>query len=378
MLAKSLRQLRIADVMIAAVSLCLLASLIAPSVAGSNNDARRAKCLNNIKQIGLALQNHESSRKYFPLASTGAITAKPGSAGKLGEGAGFSWLAQLLPHFNEVSLYNAMRENSNKMTESPFANPSDADGGRSIASASVDVFICPGFEGRRFVDVTTSDYTADGPAGHAPAIANYFALSATHMIRRDDGWFIDERPESVLQGNGAIPMVSAEALKNGWKRVRGATHAAIARDGSTYTFMFAEGREQAYAAWIDGQVAWTVAAWPRNAQPPTLQPLEGPNRSVLGWNDDAGDDVGVCIAKQPLGAGAELTGAYLPAGRWSGSKERKYGPSGNHPGVTGHGFGDAHAAFVANDIDRNVYLHLTTRNGGEAIFDSTEKFISVE
>jgi len=378
MSTESRRPLRAADVLVASISLVLLLMLMAPSLAQSAADARRNGCLNNMKQICLALHNHEATRLYFPAASTAPITAKPGNADESEDRAGYSWLAQVLPYMELAPLYSAMRDNSEKMTLSPFADSVRmGDGaGRLVANEPVEAFVCPGFEGKPAVDVEESDYKSDAQAGGAPAITNYFATSSTHLIERDGGWFLDSRAEAAIQGNGALPLFGPMALK-GWQKMRGVTFAAISRDGTSNTLMFCEGREQAYAAWIDGQVAWTVGAWPTNPDVP--KPMKDPAYpnapDVLGWDADAAAENGVCIAKQPYGAAAAQSGVYLPADRWSGSKDRKFGPSGNHPGVAGHAFADGRASFIDEKIDRNVYLHLVTRAGMEVIPESAAQFI---
>jgi hypothetical protein len=44
---------------------------------------------------------------------------------------------------------------------------------------------------------------------------------------------------------------------------------------------------------------------------------------------------------------------------------RVWGPSSRHPGVVIHGFGDARADSVNDNIDKDVYLHMVTRTGRE-------------
>lgn len=370
-------QPRATDVAIAALALSLLAMLIAPSIAESAADARRAGCLNAMKQISRALAGHEDSRLYYPLASTAPITAKPGDADDPVDRAGFSWLAQILPYLEQapLPLYNSIQQVTAKMTTSPFVDAARRGESyqRPLAAVAVEQYLCPGFSGRPFVEVENSDYQSDGTDRTAPAIANYFASSSTHLIQRADGYFLSEQPTKYLDGNGALPLLGEAILNRGWKAVKGTTQAGLSRDGTSTLFMFCESRERAYAAWIDGQVAWTVAAWPTNPDAPKLT-LMGPAGSTasqqaatLGWYDDPDWTNNVCIAKQPHHRVMALSDVYLPERLWSGSKPRKYGPSGNHPGVAAHAFADGHSEMVADDVDRNVYLHLTTRNGGEVI-----------
>ena len=44
----------------------ILIALLLPAIQAAREAARRAKCLNNLKQIGLGFQNHQSTKNRFP------------------------------------------------------------------------------------------------------------------------------------------------------------------------------------------------------------------------------------------------------------------------------------------------------------------------
>src|SRR4051812_23302763 len=44
----------------------ILVALLLPAIQAAREAARRSQCVNNMKQIGLAVQNYGSARKYLP------------------------------------------------------------------------------------------------------------------------------------------------------------------------------------------------------------------------------------------------------------------------------------------------------------------------
>jgi prepilin-type N-terminal cleavage/methylation domain-containing protein/prepilin-type processing-associated H-X9-DG protein len=73
----------------------ILIALLLPAVQMAREAARRSKCLNNIKNVGLALQNYHSALNTFP---PGALST---SAGEFGH----SWLVRILPYIEEETIY---------------------------------------------------------------------------------------------------------------------------------------------------------------------------------------------------------------------------------------------------------------------------------
>src|SRR6185312_14594552 len=98
----------------------ILVALLLPAIQAAREAARRNSCINNIKQLTIALQNHHDTRKYLPMASTARFVAPNGTtfktygdveaatatitAGQLGDG--YSWIVQLLPFMEENTLYD--------------------------------------------------------------------------------------------------------------------------------------------------------------------------------------------------------------------------------------------------------------------------------
>ena len=86
----------------------ILISLLLPAVNAAREAARRTQCINNLRQIGLACQNFESSDKAFPTAG-GSVSEFLDAASQAGPLYGYeyaSWMYQILPFMEEQSLYD--------------------------------------------------------------------------------------------------------------------------------------------------------------------------------------------------------------------------------------------------------------------------------
>lgn len=78
----------------------MLAGLLLPAVQQAREAARRMQCSNNLKQIGLALHNHEVGMRYFPAAWEGYDDGAPCPFGD----PGWGWAAMLLPYMEQQNL----------------------------------------------------------------------------------------------------------------------------------------------------------------------------------------------------------------------------------------------------------------------------------
>ena len=54
------------ELLVVIAIIAVLIALLLPAVQAAREAARRAQCTNNLKQIGLAMHNYESSNSSFP------------------------------------------------------------------------------------------------------------------------------------------------------------------------------------------------------------------------------------------------------------------------------------------------------------------------
>jgi len=102
----------------------LLVALLLPAIQAAREAARRSECSNNLRQIGVALHNYQSTTRYFPMGAVIPIgqTFEP-----------WSPHVRLLPYLEEQNLANLVDyDKSPQFTGSPHA-----------ARTRVSVYICP-------------------------------------------------------------------------------------------------------------------------------------------------------------------------------------------------------------------------------------------
>lgn len=83
----------------------VLVGLLLPAVQAARERARQTQCVNNLKQLGLAIQNYESTYKYYPWRQGG--TGAVGQAGT--QESRLSGLVLLLPYMEQSALYDEIK-----------------------------------------------------------------------------------------------------------------------------------------------------------------------------------------------------------------------------------------------------------------------------
>ncbi len=113
----------------------ILIALLLPAVQAAREAARRSQCTNNMKQIGLAFQNHSSARRSFP---AGELDASP-TALTLGA-SGVGWSTEILPYMEFKPLY----EQLNGLTYGGYCWPVAGPPEHQAALCTViDTYTCP-------------------------------------------------------------------------------------------------------------------------------------------------------------------------------------------------------------------------------------------
>jgi len=157
----------------------ILVSLLLPAVQSAREAARRTQCINNAKQLGLALMNYESSLQTFPPSSIWPEGQVPERATQLGP----NWVILILPFMEDTSLRDSF--NLNK----PINDPANM----IPRSTAISGMLCPtdSFNQQSFMGSLSSMTTVLGDnwaRGNYAANASLIYLST--MYNSEYGGFL--------------------------------------------------------------------------------------------------------------------------------------------------------------------------------------------
>jgi prepilin-type N-terminal cleavage/methylation domain-containing protein len=141
------RGFNLVELLVVVAIIAILVGLLLPAVQQAREAARRIQCQNNLKQLGLALQNYHDVHRVFP----------PGSL----PGTGLAWgfVAHTLPFFDQSSVYNTIDFRQTDCAE--FLKAQQSAGQANAASISLSILSCPS-------DPRSGTLLLSGPAGPSP------------------------------------------------------------------------------------------------------------------------------------------------------------------------------------------------------------------
>ncbi|MCI0358568.1 MAG: DUF1559 domain-containing protein [Planctomycetaceae bacterium] len=330
---RSLRAFTLVELLVVIAIIGVLVALLLPAVQAAREAARRSSCSNNLKQMGLAVQNFESTYKVFPSSLKAVI---PNSSGQYD---GWSAQGQILPYLEQGSLYAGINFDLtyNGQTIDMGGSP------QPISSVRVVTYQCPSEVNNRM------RLSASGLPEHYPI--TYGANLGT--------WFVFD-PATKQGGRGAFVPYHPQALS------------AII-DGLSNTFCF--GEVKAYNAYY------------RNAANPALnQPMPAP-AAVCSLGGEFKKDSGHTEWVDGRAHQSGFTTTFAPNTKvicnvgganydvdWNNQQEGKsttvptfaaVTSRSYHPGGVMTVFMDGSVHFIPQTIDLATWQALSTRDGGE-------------
>lgn len=119
------------ELLVVIAIIAVLIGLLLPAVQKVREAAQRTRCINNLKQLGLALHDYAGVKGHFPSAYV--------ASGSL---PGWGWGAAILPHIEQSPLFQQAR-----VGIGPFGNGSAPAGPSVYTQAILPIFRCPSDNG---------------------------------------------------------------------------------------------------------------------------------------------------------------------------------------------------------------------------------------
>jgi len=338
-MSKSRPGFTLIELLVVIAIIATLVAILLPAVQQAREAARRTSCKNNLKQIGLALHNYESTYTLLPPGSIGHLNMGPGVTDSRGVGVWMypgsgvgdpmirlhSWASLLLPYMEGSNLYDTI---DYKVSALAPAN-------RQAASAILPFYRCPSYAG---LDYSTDPYYVTNVGYDKFALRNYVSIGATS--------FTQLNPSSPVRPSGSIYPGSRTRFGEITDGLSNTIFISETKEGSQGKFDFFGNpmtTTSSASVWIDGTSATMCSRWLDLAQTPPV--FDGQSSSI--------NKVPYYYTGGSFGANVDIS--------------QLHGPSSEHKGGAQHLMGDGAVRYISQNINYVLYDSLVTRSGGEVI-----------
>jgi prepilin-type N-terminal cleavage/methylation domain-containing protein/prepilin-type processing-associated H-X9-DG protein len=327
------------ELLVVIAIIAVLIALLLPAVQAAREAARRSQCVNNLKQLGLAVMNYESTNGALPPATTNSAPD-------------FSMKARVLGFMEQQAMFNAINWYFGWNSATPgYPN-------LTVYVANINSFLCPS-------DANLPNYQRNGVTVAPTSYGNSIGICRTFNGLMLDG------PAYVMDGAAWGPVVTLATIT----------------DGTSNTAIWSEwlkgkntknGKQAVYTASQGFSTTWppvsTSLAATMQIVAQSCQPAPG---TAAFW-----DQKGAAWGPDWCGVGGGYSHLLAPnktACFFSNATASSFGPfpgndditmigaQSNHPGGVNVGFLDGSVKFIKDSINLQAWGSIATKAGGEVL-----------
>jgi len=327
------------ELLVVIAIIAVLIALLLPAVQAAREAARRSQCVNNLKQIGLAMHNYASATEVFPPAKiwSGSCNYSNGGVGRVLNHTAFTMVLNYIEQSALYNAYNFSQTSSNSawetsMTDGGAPNTNligDQSVNTTVVGSLVSSYVCPS-------DVQPVVNNVSGTSSYAMAQAmrsNYLVNASRYTDYNCPGGLQKGLPNPALRGAFFSDI---------------STSLANIIDGSSNTFMAGES--------LQGTGHYSTSYgpyWGAGTHTSTHGRIEGPT-STPAYQ----------VAFAPNGGSGTL---YPTASLAIRNKPYAWAFSSQHPGGVNMVMCDGSVRFVKNSVSIYTWGGAATIAGGEII-----------
>ncbi|MDR2641598.1 MAG: DUF1559 domain-containing protein [Planctomycetaceae bacterium] len=320
----------------------ILIALLLPAVQAAREAARRMKCLNNMRQLSLALHNYHDTFDALPpevVVINDGMSWTNADGKSQGAGQNLSVLGRTLPFIEQTGMSNNIDLGNFDWSSQGVDDSNSFKGGHVLfgkwGKIKVPVFLCPSAN-----DILNRAGNGAGQSFTSHYCANAGAAENDMIASSRFSWGDQITPQTAAPDNTGAWITNGIIFRNSGISISGIG------DGTSNTF-----------AW--GELSWDgfkQMAWIRTT-------------TSLCFSKAQGEMLPINLHKKlgPTGTYTfKVNGTAPSADPKLESTGTNYGPFGsNHPGGANFGLCDGSIRFVNENIDTSTRLYYGCRNDGE-------------
>ncbi len=316
------------ELLVVIAIIAVLIALLLPAVQSAREAARRAQCVNNLKQIALGMHNYESANGSLPPGQKSCCWG--------------TWLLFMLPYVEQQAMFNAWNFGGDliylqmgSQYDAPLRYAGEAN--TTVSAARINAYMCPS-------DGNATTLTGIGRVTSQNYVVNYGNLFTGQPSTFSFG--------GIDYGFGGAPFTDMSDSYPGMNGMRVVGFSGIP-DGLSNTLLVSEvvvgtGSGGQYNApfdlrgfsWWGSGASFTAWIAPNSSQP------------------DVTEDASYCVYPMAMNPPCVAPTDTLP--RFNGARSR-------HSGGVNAAMGDGSVRFVKNSTSLPIWRALSTTRGGEVI-----------
>jgi prepilin-type N-terminal cleavage/methylation domain-containing protein/prepilin-type processing-associated H-X9-DG protein len=324
------------ELLVVIAIIAVLIALLLPAVQAAREAARRMQCVNNLKQLGLAIQNYHDVNGAIP------PTSNAGAPKGVGSTNDFSMKGRLLSFIEQPATFNALNMSFSSTSVQNF----------TVRVQKINVFLCPSDGNTPGGTVTLNGVTLQ---------AGYTSYPNNSGIMRNAGNAVDGPADKMGQASDG-PDIKFSTVTDGlsntviWSEFvkgGGQTTAANGRDGANMAY---------------GPLGAADSTFVPYSYPTFQKIVQRCQSSTTKYSDQKGEE----WLNHQMGWGGAYSHMMTPNKKtcvydgWH-TDSGVITASSNHPGGVNVGMMDGSVRFVKDSIGQMTWWAIATYAGGEVV-----------